>query len=178
MPGLKQFITLVGVSLIVGSASTAAVAASKRTNAAAARDVRELVRLMDTDMNGYVSKQEFMDYMSRMFDRSDVNRDSALSRSEVGMPLIASSKRTNAAATRDVRQLVVLMDKDKNGSVSKEEFLDFMSQTFDRADVNHDMQLSPAEVGRFSNIYQSLSQGRQDYPNPNRVPNDATTEPF
>ena len=41
-----------------------------------------------------------------------------------------------------------------------------------------DMRLSPAEAGRFSNIYHSLSQGRQDYPNPNRVPLNATTEPF
>jgi len=178
MPKLQNIVTVVGLSLAVASASTAAFAASKRTNAAAARDVRELVRLMDADMNGYVSKQEFMDYMSRMFDRSDVNRDQSLGRSEVGMPLIPSSKRTNAAGTRDVRQLIVLMDKDKNGAVSKEEFLDFMSQQFDRADVNKDMQLSPAEVGRFSNIYQSLSQGRQPYENPNRVPNNATTEPF
>jgi len=65
-----------------------------------------------------------------------------------------------------------MMDKDKNGVVSKEEFLGFMSQTFDRADVNHDLQLSPAEVGRFYNIYQSLSGGRQGYVNPDRIPSE------
>ena len=56
MPKLQNIMTVVGLSLAVASASTAAFAASKRTNAAASRDVRELVRLMDADMNGYVSK--------------------------------------------------------------------------------------------------------------------------
>jgi Ca2+-binding EF-hand superfamily protein len=49
-------------------------------------------------------------------------------------------------ATRDVRQLLQLMDKDKNGTVSKEEFLDFMSQTFDRLDVNKNRQLEQEEL--------------------------------
>jgi hypothetical protein len=33
--------------------------------------------------------------------------------------------------------------------------------------VNHDAQ---PEVGRLKNPYESLSQGRQSYPNPDRVP--------
>ena len=87
MPQLRNIITLVGVSIVVASASTAGAAVSKRTSAAAYRDVRELVRLMDTDMNGYVSKQEFMDYMSQMFERSDANRNRSLEPSEPGCRL-------------------------------------------------------------------------------------------
>ena len=37
-----------------------------------------LLLLMDTDKNGKVSKQEFMDYMSAEFDRLDKNQDGAL----------------------------------------------------------------------------------------------------
>lgn len=166
---LQMSIALAAASLVAASASAAGAAVSKHTSAAAVRDVRELVRLMDTDMSGDVSKQEFLDYMSQMFDRSDVNSDRSLGRSEIGGPLIPSGRRTNAAASRNVRQLTAMMDRDKNGAVSKEEFLDFMSQTFDRADVNHDARLAPAEVGRFTNIYESLANGRQPYENPDRI---------
>ena len=51
-----------------------------------------------------------------------------------------------SAATRDVRQLMLLMDKDGSGTVSKQEFMDFMSQTFDRLDVDHSRQLVARRV--------------------------------
>jgi hypothetical protein len=63
---------------------------------------------------------------------------------------IAQSKHTRAAATRDVRQLMLLMDKDGSGTVSKQEFMDFMSQTFDRLDVDHSRQLERDELRRLT----------------------------
>jgi Ca2+-binding EF-hand superfamily protein len=180
MPKLQNIIALVGVSLVVGSVSTGAVALTKRTSTStvAARDVTELIRLMDTDMNGTVSRQEFMDFMAQMFDRADVNHSQTLDRREAGVPLVGLNKRTIIAGTRDVAQLVRLMDKDKNGIVSKQEFLDAMAQMFDRADVNRNGELERNEVARFGDIYQSLSQGRQPYENPDRVPQTSFDQPF
>jgi hypothetical protein len=66
---------------------------------------------------------------------------------------IAQSKNTKAIATRDVRQLLQLMDKDKNGPVSKQEFMDFMSQTFDRLDVNKSGQLEQEEAGLAGHLF-------------------------
>jgi hypothetical protein len=43
-------------------------------------------------------------------------------------------------------QLLQLMDTDKNGKVSKEEFLHFMTAEFDFADKNHDGELDPKEL--------------------------------
>jgi len=63
---------------------------------------------------------------------------------------IAQSKHTKAAATHDVRQLVQLMDKDGNGAVSKQEFIEFMSQTFDRLDVDRSGQLEHEELRRLT----------------------------
>jgi Ca2+-binding EF-hand superfamily protein len=186
MAKLPNIIALIGVSLVVGSASTAAVALTKtkhqantRTSATTveARDVNQLIRLMDTDMNGRVSKQEFLGFMSQMFDRADVNKSEKLERGERGVPIVGLNNRTIVAGTRDVAQLVRLMDKDKNGIVSKQEFLDAMSRMFDRADANMNGELERNEVARFRDIYHSLSQGRQEYANPDRVPLDATTEP-
>jgi hypothetical protein len=45
-------------------------------------------------------------------------------------------------------QLLQLMDTDKNGKVSKEEFMRFMQAEFDYADKNKDNELDPRELRR------------------------------
>jgi Ca2+-binding EF-hand superfamily protein len=42
------------------------------------------------------------------------------------------------------------MDKDANGAVSKDEFIEFMSQTFDRLDVDRSGQLERNEIRRMT----------------------------
>jgi len=60
----------------------------------------------------------------------------------------AFSGRTATQAASDVRHLLQMMDADKNGVISKEEFMNFMSQTYDRLDVNRNEQLEPSEIMR------------------------------
>jgi Ca2+-binding EF-hand superfamily protein len=143
---VRTIIALVGMSLVVGTVSTAALAASKRTDATAESDVRNLLLLMDKDKNGTVSKDEFLQYLSQAFDRLDVNKSGQLERNELTRAKFPFSKRTRAATATDVRQLVRMMDTDKNGTVSKDEFLQFMSQTFDRLDVNKSGELEREEL--------------------------------
>jgi EF hand domain-containing protein len=38
------------------------------------------------------------------------------------------------------------MDTDKNGKISKEEWMKFMSDEFDRLDANHNGELDPKEL--------------------------------
>jgi Ca2+-binding EF-hand superfamily protein len=45
-------------------------------------------------------------------------------------------------------QLLQLMDTDKNGKISKQEFLRFMEAEFDYADKNKDGELNPRELRR------------------------------
>ena len=63
----------------------------------------------------------------------------------------ALSNRTNAVARADVRQLVDMMDKDKNGVVSRDEFLQFMGQIFDKLDINRSGQLERSELRQMTN---------------------------
>jgi|HubBroStandDraft_4_1064222.scaffolds.fasta_scaffold2434882_1 hypothetical protein len=49
-------------------------------------------------------------------------------------------------ATAEVKQLLLLMDKDRNGKVSREEFMRFMAAEFDRLDVNHNEELDVNEL--------------------------------
>ena len=52
----------------------------------------------------------------------------------------------NEAIGRYTQDIIDRMDSDKNGEVSKAEFLDFMSKEFDALDVNHDGKLQQKEI--------------------------------
>jgi EF hand len=41
-------------------------------------EVKQLLKLMDTDQSGKVSREEFMRFMAAEFDRLDVNKDGEL----------------------------------------------------------------------------------------------------
>jgi hypothetical protein len=46
----------------------------------------------------------------------------------------------------DVKQLLLLMDADKNGKISKEEYMRFMAAEFDRLDVDKSGELDVKEL--------------------------------
>jgi Ca2+-binding EF-hand superfamily protein len=58
----------------------------------------------------------------------------------------ASAQTQHSTADARTAQLLQLMDKDKNGKVSRAEFMAFMAAEFDRLDVNHDGELDPNEL--------------------------------
>jgi Ca2+-binding EF-hand superfamily protein len=143
----RKFIALVGMSLVVGTASTAAFAVSKRAAPAVQSDVVQLLRAMDKDMNGTVSKDEFLQFMGEMFDRYDVNRSNQLEPRELRSVVFGADKRTVAEA----RRLLRVVDKDMNGTVSRDEFLQFMGRAFDRLDTNKNGQLEANELRAIMN---------------------------
>jgi len=143
----RKFVALVGMSLVVGTVSTAAFAISKRAGTAVQSDVVQLLRAMDKDMNGTVSKDEFLQFMGEMFGRYDVNRSNQLEPTELRNVRFGADKRTVAEA----RRLLRVVDKDTNGTVSRDEFLQFMGRTFDRLDVNRNGQLEANELRAIMN---------------------------
>jgi Ca2+-binding EF-hand superfamily protein len=70
----------------------------------------------------------------------------SLASATISTATVAQSDTTQTVADQDVRELMQLMDKDKSGAVSKKEFLDFMSETFDRLDVNRSGQLESEQL--------------------------------
>jgi hypothetical protein len=51
-----------------------------------------------------------------------------------------------AAGESEAKKLLLLMDKDQNGKVSRKEYMDFMAAEFDRLDVNKDGELDVKEL--------------------------------
>jgi hypothetical protein len=55
-----------------------------------------------------------------------------------------------AAGEVEAKRLLLLMDRDKSGKVSKEEFMKFMEAEFERMDVNKDGELDVQELTHFT----------------------------
>jgi len=51
-----------------------------------------------------------------------------------------------AAGEREAKKLLLLMDKDQNGKVSKQEFMSFMEAEFDRLDKDKNGELDVKEL--------------------------------
>lgn len=60
----------------------------------------------------------------------------------------SSRQRRVAAGEAYAKRLLLLMDTDKNGKVSKKEFMTYMEVEFDRLDTNHDGQLDVKELAK------------------------------
>ena len=58
----------------------------------------------------------------------------------------ASAVDTVTLAEPEVKQLLLLMDTDQNGKISRREFIDFMNREFDRLDVDKSGELDPREL--------------------------------
>jgi Ca2+-binding EF-hand superfamily protein len=80
---IRKAIAMIAASFVVSTVSTAALAVSKHTTASANRDVKTLVRMMDKDRNGSVSKDEFLEFMGKEFDRLDVDKNGSLQPAEL-----------------------------------------------------------------------------------------------
>ena len=81
--------------------------------------------------------------------------------SAFGQTKTPDNRKVNTAAlgTDEVKQLLTLMDTDKNGKISKAEFLKFMEAEFDRLDKDKSGELDPKELTQ-SQVRPSRSAGK------------------
>ncbi|MBV8437733.1 MAG: EF-hand domain-containing protein [Silvibacterium sp.] len=63
-----------------------------------------------------------------------------------GTAIAADNTQKVDAGIPATKQLLLLMDTDRNGKVSKQEFMNFMEAEFNRLDINHDGELDVHEL--------------------------------
>ena len=61
-------------------------------------------------------------------------------------PTYSPQSQPVAAGEVDVNQLLLLLDADKNGKISRKEFMDFMAAEFDRLDADKSGELDVKEL--------------------------------
>jgi Ca2+-binding EF-hand superfamily protein len=95
---------------------------------------------MDTNKDGAVSKQEYLDSHAKKFDAMDKNKDGKITADE--MPTKNKGK-PNVVFNE--------MDVNKDGVVTKQEYLDYYAKKFDAADKNKDGKLTADELQKKTN---------------------------
>ncbi len=58
----------------------------------------------------------------------------------------AKEEKKLAIGEREAKRMLLLMDTDKSGKVSKQEFMHFMEEEFERLDINKDGELDVKEL--------------------------------
>ncbi len=79
----RTVVLLATVTATFAMGSLAADAPSSKTVDAGLRATEQLLLLMDTDQNGKVSKEEFLNFMAKEFDRLDTSKDGVLDVNEL-----------------------------------------------------------------------------------------------
>jgi Ca2+-binding EF-hand superfamily protein len=95
----------------------------------------------DTNGDGVITREEFKVARERAFTRLDRNGDGYIDKDDLSSRLAG---RRNAQER--LTQLVAQLDKDGDGRVSKAEFVQGPTPLFDRADTDHNGELSCDEV--------------------------------
>jgi Ca2+-binding EF-hand superfamily protein len=76
------------------------------------------------------------------------NVGTAMAQSSGAGPDSKQKEKNLAAGEVEAKRLLVLMDRDQSGKVSKQEFMSFMEEEFKRLDINKDGELDVQELTR------------------------------
>jgi hypothetical protein len=101
-----------------------------------------MARLSEADANrdGRVTRTEFLAARAARFDRFDRNQDGVLTLADSPPRFIAAS------LSVDLADMLKVFDADKNDQVTRAEFVNGPTPTFDAADTNTDGVLDAAEL--------------------------------
>lgn len=107
-------------------------------------DFAQMLEKADADGDGNITKAEFTDARAKIFARLDRNGDGYLTKDDV--PSFAARRNANGGR---LQQAQLMLDKDGDGRISRDEFVNSPSLLFDRADTNHDGVVDKNELAAF-----------------------------
>jgi Ca2+-binding EF-hand superfamily protein len=107
-------------------------------------DFVQMLEKADANGDGNITKLEFTDARAKMFARLDRNGDGYLTKEDV--PRFAARRSGNGDR---LQQAELMLDKDGDGRISRDEFVNSPTLLFDRADTNHDGVVDKNELAAF-----------------------------
>jgi hypothetical protein len=140
-----------GAVLTAGSVAGLSLSAGAQAAGPATPAAKQWLMLMNPDKDGTVDKAEYVAYMQKQFDRLDVDHDGTLDVRELnevrGLPVVGAEG-VAKPGNHDGKQLLMAMDTDKDGTVSKDELAAYAGMVFDRLDHDHDGTLDAVELNQ------------------------------
>ena len=141
--------------LVMSLCAGIALASVAFADDAANDPVATRMKAMDTNLDGMVSKDEYMTYAKSRFDAMDTDHDGQVTTTEMDASRKDAMKGKTVAAQRvSSATAIKLMDANNDGMLSAEEHATAAEKEFNAMDTNHDDQLSMDEmrIGRDAQI--------------------------
>ncbi len=109
---------------------------------------------MDADADGSITRAEFIASRGAMFEKRDRNSDGYLDKADMG-------KRAAQRGGERIDQMLEHLDVDKDGRVSRDEFVSADTPLFTRADQDSNGILDAAEIEKAKTAMQSKMRDRR-----------------
>lgn len=143
MDKIGPFTRMLAIPLCAGLMATSAAFAADAVN----DHVATMIKAMDTNKDGMVSKDEFLAYEKTQFEAMDTNHDGQVTVAEMDAARMAKLKIKTAIALIPASATIIKpMDSNNDGMVSAEEHATAAEKDFNTMDANHDGQLSADEM--------------------------------
>jgi Ca2+-binding EF-hand superfamily protein len=130
-------------AVLAGFWGTAALAAdAPKPLSPASQTLSDRMKTADTDHDGNVTKAEWQAFLKARFASFDKNNDGKLDAGEVTAMMATQPNPNNMTAADYIKPA----DKDGDGMISWQEYLDRSMGRFDAWDLNHDGTVSADEL--------------------------------
>jgi len=155
LPLLTSIIAFAAAFATGAHAQTSASQRSETKGYASAQEgqIDRLVKAVDRTHTGKISRNDTKQFVLDNFDRLDADHDGTLSLEELEAPLRAQLSHASGtdqaslrSSLRSLGQDFKEMGKDRNGTVSKDEYVAFVQRQFDAANADKDETLEPKEL--------------------------------
>lgn len=131
------------VSVIALATSGCAFGAARAVAQASRPDLGQMLERADANGDGAVTREEFTQARARMFERLDRNSDGFWTKDDT--PRLAARR----GRGERIAEALIALDKDGDGKVSRDEFVNTPGLMFQRADMNHDGTVDAKELAAF-----------------------------